>query len=110
MTARAACRVAAPSDAERIAALAERSLVLEIDTYPKPGLRRQSDRVHGRKAVGRLTTRTADTVAPARALAVAVRQTRAAEDLDAPPARHERAKRRPGRRAMPSAVPAGGRA
>lgn len=38
MTARAACRVAAPSDAERIAALAERSLVLEIDTYPKPGL------------------------------------------------------------------------
>ncbi|MBR8511803.1 triphosphoribosyl-dephospho-CoA synthase MdcB [Burkholderia cenocepacia] len=38
MNARAACRVAAPSDAERIAALAERSLVLEIDTYPKPGL------------------------------------------------------------------------
>ncbi|WGS43335.1 triphosphoribosyl-dephospho-CoA synthase MdcB [Burkholderia sp. JSH-S8] len=29
---------AAPSDAERIAALAERSLLLEIGTYPKPGL------------------------------------------------------------------------
>ncbi|WP_177316761.1 triphosphoribosyl-dephospho-CoA synthase, partial [Burkholderia ubonensis] len=28
----------APSDAERIAALAERSLLLEIETYPKPGL------------------------------------------------------------------------
>ncbi|AOK16257.1 triphosphoribosyl-dephospho-CoA synthase MdcB [Burkholderia cepacia] len=28
----------AQSDAERIAALAERSLVLEIETYPKPGL------------------------------------------------------------------------
>ncbi|MBJ9591653.1 triphosphoribosyl-dephospho-CoA synthase MdcB [Burkholderia seminalis] len=38
MSAWAACRVAAPSDAERIAALAERSLVLEIETYPKPGL------------------------------------------------------------------------
>ncbi|RKU02156.1 triphosphoribosyl-dephospho-CoA synthase MdcB [Burkholderia sp. Nafp2/4-1b] len=38
MSAWAARRVAAPSDAERIAELAERSLVLEIDTYPKPGL------------------------------------------------------------------------
>ncbi|MGR3910066.1 triphosphoribosyl-dephospho-CoA synthase MdcB [Burkholderia sp. SR8] len=38
MSAGAACRAAAPSDAERIAELAERSLVLEIDTYPKPGL------------------------------------------------------------------------
>lgn len=38
MSARAACRVPALSDAERIADLAERSLVLEIDTYPKPGL------------------------------------------------------------------------
>ncbi|RQS07914.1 triphosphoribosyl-dephospho-CoA synthase MdcB [Burkholderia sp. Bp8998] len=38
MSARAACRATAPSDAERIAELAERSLVLEIDTYPKPGL------------------------------------------------------------------------
>ncbi|WP_193098078.1 triphosphoribosyl-dephospho-CoA synthase MdcB [Burkholderia sp. Z1] len=38
MSAWAACRVPAPSDAERIAALAERSLVLEIETYPKPGL------------------------------------------------------------------------
>ncbi|KWO49621.1 triphosphoribosyl-dephospho-CoA synthase MdcB [Burkholderia territorii] len=38
MNAWAACRVAALSDAERIAELAERSLVLEIDTYPKPGL------------------------------------------------------------------------
>ncbi|QTD88399.1 triphosphoribosyl-dephospho-CoA synthase MdcB [Burkholderia anthina] len=38
MNARAACRAPAPSDAERIAGLAERSLVLEIETYPKPGL------------------------------------------------------------------------
>ncbi|KUZ35210.1 triphosphoribosyl-dephospho-CoA synthase MdcB [Burkholderia territorii] len=38
MNAWAACRAAALSDAERIAELAERSLVLEIDTYPKPGL------------------------------------------------------------------------
>ncbi|HGL6719015.1 triphosphoribosyl-dephospho-CoA synthase MdcB [Burkholderia contaminans] len=38
MSAWAACRVPAPSDAERIAELAERSLVLEIETYPKPGL------------------------------------------------------------------------
>lgn len=38
MNARAACRVPAASDAERIAELAERSLVLEIETYPKPGL------------------------------------------------------------------------
>ncbi|KUY52343.1 triphosphoribosyl-dephospho-CoA synthase MdcB [Burkholderia sp. RF2-non_BP3] len=38
MSAWAACRAAAPSDAERIAELAERSLVLEIETYPKPGL------------------------------------------------------------------------
>ncbi|WP_043176724.1 triphosphoribosyl-dephospho-CoA synthase, partial [Burkholderia ambifaria] len=38
MSAGAARRVPAPSDAERIAALAEHSLVLEIDTYPKPGL------------------------------------------------------------------------
>ncbi|AIO40134.1 triphosphoribosyl-dephospho-CoA synthase MdcB [Burkholderia cenocepacia] len=42
MSASAACRASAPrtapSDAERIAELAERSLVLEIDTYPKPGL------------------------------------------------------------------------
>ncbi|MBR8314931.1 triphosphoribosyl-dephospho-CoA synthase MdcB [Burkholderia dolosa] len=42
MSARAACRAptpfAAQSDAQRIAALAEHSLVLEIDTYPKPGL------------------------------------------------------------------------
>ncbi|WP_175838194.1 triphosphoribosyl-dephospho-CoA synthase MdcB [Burkholderia anthina] len=38
MNAWAACRVAAPSDAERIAEFAERSLVLEIETYPKPGL------------------------------------------------------------------------
>ncbi|MEN2470125.1 triphosphoribosyl-dephospho-CoA synthase MdcB [Burkholderia sp. GS2Y] len=38
MSAWAACRVPAPSDAERIAGLAERSLVLEIETYPKPGL------------------------------------------------------------------------
>jgi triphosphoribosyl-dephospho-CoA synthase len=34
----AACRTLAPSGAERIAELAERSLVLEIRTYPKPGL------------------------------------------------------------------------
>ncbi|KWN05785.1 triphosphoribosyl-dephospho-CoA synthase MdcB [Burkholderia territorii] len=38
MNAWAACRAAPLSDAERIAELAERSLVLEIDTYPKPGL------------------------------------------------------------------------
>ncbi|KML63723.1 triphosphoribosyl-dephospho-CoA synthase [Burkholderia cepacia] len=38
MSAWAACCVPAPSDAERIAGLAERSLVLEIETYPKPGL------------------------------------------------------------------------
>ncbi|VWB68977.1 triphosphoribosyl-dephospho-CoA synthase MdcB [Burkholderia lata] len=38
MSAWAACRVPAPSEAERIAELAERSLVLEIETYPKPGL------------------------------------------------------------------------
>ncbi|KVH49843.1 triphosphoribosyl-dephospho-CoA synthase MdcB [Burkholderia diffusa] len=38
MSAWAACRAAALSEAERIADLAERSLVLEIDTYPKPGL------------------------------------------------------------------------
>ncbi|MBM2766634.1 triphosphoribosyl-dephospho-CoA synthase MdcB [Burkholderia anthina] len=38
MNARAACRAPAPSDVERIAGLAERSLVLEIETYPKPGL------------------------------------------------------------------------
>ncbi|MGS0893313.1 triphosphoribosyl-dephospho-CoA synthase MdcB [Burkholderia stagnalis] len=38
MSAWAACRAPAPSAAERIAALAERSLVLEIETYPKPGL------------------------------------------------------------------------
>ena len=38
MSAGAARRATAPSDAECIAALAERSLVLEIDTYPKPGL------------------------------------------------------------------------
>ncbi|TCW86940.1 triphosphoribosyl-dephospho-CoA synthase MdcB [Burkholderia sp. SRS-46] len=38
MSAWAACRVPAPSDAERIAELAEHSLVLEIETYPKPGL------------------------------------------------------------------------
>ncbi|KFG94873.1 triphosphoribosyl-dephospho-CoA synthase [Burkholderia paludis] len=38
MSASAARRVAAPSDAERIAGLAERCLVLEIETYPKPGL------------------------------------------------------------------------
>ncbi|RQT16136.1 triphosphoribosyl-dephospho-CoA synthase MdcB [Burkholderia contaminans] len=38
MSAWAACRVPALSDAERIAELAERSLVLEIETYPKPGL------------------------------------------------------------------------
>lgn len=38
MSAGAARRATAPSDAERIAALAEHSLVLEIDTYPKPGL------------------------------------------------------------------------
>ncbi|WP_175687895.1 triphosphoribosyl-dephospho-CoA synthase MdcB [Burkholderia anthina] len=38
MNAWAACRAPAPSDAERIAELAERSLVLEIETYPKPGL------------------------------------------------------------------------
>ncbi|KAB0644123.1 triphosphoribosyl-dephospho-CoA synthase MdcB [Burkholderia latens] len=40
MSAWAACRAPAPapSDAERIAELAERSLVLEIGTYPKPGL------------------------------------------------------------------------
>ena len=37
MSAWAACRVPAPSEAERIAELAERSLVLEIETYPKPG-------------------------------------------------------------------------
>ncbi|KKL38321.1 triphosphoribosyl-dephospho-CoA synthase [Burkholderia contaminans FFH2055] len=38
MSAWTACRVPALSDAERIAELAERSLVLEIETYPKPGL------------------------------------------------------------------------
>ncbi|MBZ5795991.1 triphosphoribosyl-dephospho-CoA synthase MdcB [Burkholderia contaminans] len=38
MSAWAACRAPAPSEAEHIAELAERSLVLEIDTYPKPGL------------------------------------------------------------------------
>ncbi|MBN3821763.1 triphosphoribosyl-dephospho-CoA synthase MdcB, partial [Paraburkholderia sp. Se-20369] len=38
MSAWAACRVPAPSDAERIAELAEHCLVLEIETYPKPGL------------------------------------------------------------------------
>ncbi|KUZ14432.1 triphosphoribosyl-dephospho-CoA synthase MdcB [Burkholderia diffusa] len=38
MSAWAACRAAALSEAERIADLAEHSLVLEIDTYPKPGL------------------------------------------------------------------------
>ncbi|HEF4838983.1 TPA: triphosphoribosyl-dephospho-CoA synthase MdcB [Burkholderia vietnamiensis] len=38
MNAWAACRTLAPSGAERIAELAERSLVLEIRTYPKPGL------------------------------------------------------------------------
>ncbi|MCA8027409.1 triphosphoribosyl-dephospho-CoA synthase MdcB [Burkholderia cepacia] len=38
MSAWAACRIPAPSEAERIAELAERSLVLEIETYPKPGL------------------------------------------------------------------------
>ncbi|WP_412022114.1 triphosphoribosyl-dephospho-CoA synthase MdcB [Burkholderia cepacia] len=38
MSAWATCCVPAPSDAERIAGLAERSLVLEIETYPKPGL------------------------------------------------------------------------
>ncbi|OXI24435.1 triphosphoribosyl-dephospho-CoA synthase MdcB [Burkholderia sp. AU15512] len=38
MSAWAACRVPAPSEAERIADLAERSLVLEIETFPKPGL------------------------------------------------------------------------
>ncbi|MGK8205654.1 triphosphoribosyl-dephospho-CoA synthase MdcB [Burkholderia cenocepacia] len=38
MSARAVCRIPAPTDAERIAALAEHSLLLEIDTYPKPGL------------------------------------------------------------------------
>ncbi|CAB3963495.1 triphosphoribosyl-dephospho-CoA synthase [Burkholderia aenigmatica] len=38
MSAWAACRVAAPSEAERVAELAARSLVLEIETYPKPGL------------------------------------------------------------------------
>ncbi|KWA25732.1 triphosphoribosyl-dephospho-CoA synthase MdcB [Burkholderia territorii] len=38
MNAWAACRAAPLSDAERVAELAERSLVLEIDTYPKPGL------------------------------------------------------------------------
>ncbi|AOI57157.1 triphosphoribosyl-dephospho-CoA synthase MdcB [Burkholderia diffusa] len=38
MSAWAACRAAALSEAERIADLAEHSLVLEINTYPKPGL------------------------------------------------------------------------
>ncbi|MEB2486459.1 triphosphoribosyl-dephospho-CoA synthase MdcB [Burkholderia multivorans] len=40
MSAAAVCRAPAASwsDADRIAALAERSLVLEIETYPKPGL------------------------------------------------------------------------
>ncbi|MGI0503638.1 triphosphoribosyl-dephospho-CoA synthase, partial [Burkholderia sp. ZZQ-2] len=38
MSAWAACRIPAPSEAGRIAELAERSLVLEIETYPKPGL------------------------------------------------------------------------
>ncbi|HDR9587018.1 TPA: triphosphoribosyl-dephospho-CoA synthase MdcB [Burkholderia stabilis] len=38
MSAWAVCRTPVPSEAERIAALAERSLVLEIETYPKPGL------------------------------------------------------------------------
>ncbi|VWC94784.1 triphosphoribosyl-dephospho-CoA synthase [Burkholderia lata] len=38
MSAWSACRVPVPSEVERIGELAERSLVLEIGTYPKPGL------------------------------------------------------------------------